>query len=210
MVEVTDHFPDPVAEKLKELETRIGEITKRLDSGVMTKERGGRMRIYNTLTAKKEEFLPVEPGRVGMYSCGITAYDHCHIGHARSAIVFDVMRRYIKYKGFEIKYIRNFTDIDDKIINRAKQEGIAWDELAHKYIDEYYLDMDRLGVGRADIEPKATEYINEMIDIVRGLISRGFAYESEGSVYFEVEKFSGYGKLSKRDLDDMMAGLERR
>jgi len=150
--------------------------------------------------------VPVSPGTVRMYSCGITAYDHCHIGHARSAIVFDVMRRYIKYRGYAITYIRNFTDIDDKIINRAKQEGIAWDAVAKKYIDEYYRDMDLLGVGRADVEPKATEYIAEMIDIVSGLISKGFAYESEGSVYFEVSKFSDYGKLSKRDLEDMMAG----
>ncbi|MHB8883352.1 MAG: cysteine--tRNA ligase [Thermodesulfovibrionales bacterium] len=164
------------------------------------------MRIYNTLTSKKEEFLPVSPEKVTMYSCGITAYDYCHIGHARSAIVFDVMRRYIQYKGFAVKYIRNFTDIDDKIINRAKKEGISWDAVAEKYIQEYYHDMDLLGVGRADVEPKATEHITEMIDIVRGLIAKGYAYESDGSVYFEVGAFREYGKLSKRDLEDMMAG----
>ncbi|MDA8083197.1 MAG: cysteine--tRNA ligase [Nitrospiraceae bacterium] len=164
------------------------------------------MRIYNTLTAKKEDFVPVKPGAVRMYSCGITAYDHCHIGHARSAIVFDVMRRYIRYKGYAITYIRNFTDIDDKIINRGHQEGMAWDAVAKKYIDEYYRDMDMLGVGRADVEPRATEYIAQMIHIVKGLVEKGFAYESEGSVYFEVAKFGDYGKLSKRDPDDMMAG----
>ncbi|MEW6109078.1 MAG: cysteine--tRNA ligase [Nitrospirota bacterium] len=164
------------------------------------------MRIYNTLTGKKEEFIPVEPGKVGMYACGVTVYDHCHIGHARSAIVFDVMRRYIKYKGFDIKYIRNFTDIDDKIINRAKQEGITWNEVAGKYTAGYYRDMDSLGVGRADVEPKATEHIKEIIDMVNGLIDKGYAYEVNGSIYFEVGRFSDYGKLSKRELDDMMAG----
>jgi len=206
MVEVTDYFPDPIVERLTELEVRLGEITRRLDADSATKERGGRMRIYNTLTAKKEEFVPVRPGEVRMYSCGITAYDYCHIGHARSAIVFDVMRRYIRYKGYSITYIRNFTDIDDKIINRGHQENLAWDAVAKKYIDEYYLDMDMLGVGRADVEPRATEYISEMISIVRGLIEKGHAYESEGSVYFEVGSFREYGKLSKRDLEDMVAG----
>jgi len=169
-------------------------------------KRGGRMRIHNTMTGKKEEFVPVNPGQVQMYVCGITVYDHCHIGHARSAIIFDVMRRYLKYKGFVVTFIKNFTDIDDKIINRAKQEGITWDLVAQKYIDEYYGDMERLGVDRADVEPKATEHIQEIVDIVRGLIDKGYAYEVQGDVYFEVEKFGDYGKLSKRDLDDMLAG----
>lgn len=206
MVEVMDYFPDPTAEKLKELELRIEEISRRLDSAERIKERGGRMRIYNTLTGKKEEFIPVEPGKVKMYACGVTVYDHCHIGHARSAVVFDIMRRYMKYKGYDFKYVRNFTDIDDKIINRARQEGIKWDEVAKKYTDEYYSDMDSLGIGRADVEPKATEHIREIIDIVRGLVDKGYAYEVDGSVYFEVEKFTDYGKLSKRDLEDMLAG----
>ncbi len=206
MVEVMDYFPDPVVEKLKELESRIEELSRRLDSAERARERGGRMRIYNTLTGKKEDFVPVEPGKVKMYACGITAYDHCHIGHARSSVVFDIMRRYMKYKGLDFRYVRNFTDIDDKIINRAKQEQIPWDEVARKYIAEYYSDMDALGVGRADVEPKATEHIAEIIDLVKGLIDRGYAYEIDGSVYFEVEKFAGYGKLSKRDLEDMMAG----
>jgi len=206
LVEMMDYFPDPIVEKLRELESRINDMDRRLDSADKIKERGGRMRIYNTLAGKKEEFIPENPAEVRMYACGITAYDHCHIGHARSAIVFDVMRRYIKYRGFPVKYIKNFTDIDDKIINRARQEGIAWDKVAEKYIDEYYRDMDSLGVGRADVEPKATEHIQEMIDIVKGLIDKGFAYEIDGSVYFEVLKFQDYGKLSKRDLEDMMAG----
>jgi cysteinyl-tRNA synthetase len=206
MVEVMDYFPDPVVEKQKELESRVDELTKRLDAVERTKERGERMRIYNTLTGKKEEFLPVAEGKVGMYACGVTVYDHCHIGHARSAVVFDVMRRYMVYKGYQFRYIRNFTDIDDKIINRAKQEGTSWDAVAKKYTDEYYRDMDRLGVGRADVEPKATEHIQEIIGIVKGLVDKGYAYEVDRSVYFEVEKFAGYGKLSKRDLEDMMAG----
>jgi cysteinyl-tRNA synthetase len=141
-----------------------------------------------------------------MYVCGVTVYDYCHIGHARSAIVFDVMRRYLKYKGLNVMYVRNFTDIDDKIINRANREGISWDAVARKYTDEYYHDMDMLGVERADVEPKATEHIREMIDIVRGLIEKGYAYESDGSVYFSVERFPEYGKLSKRDPEEMMAG----
>jgi cysteinyl-tRNA synthetase len=164
------------------------------------------MKIYNTLAGEKEEFVPLSPGRVTIYACGVTVYDHCHIGHARSAVVFDIMRRYLNYKGFEVLYVRNFTDIDDKIINRAKQEGITWDQVAQKYTGEYYKDMDKLGVKRADVEPKATEHIPEIIDIVKGLIRKGYAYESEGSVYFSVNQFHEYGKLSKRDKDDMVAG----
>lgn len=164
------------------------------------------MRIYNTLTAEKEDFVPLNEGRVDMYVCGVTVYDNCHIGHARSAIVFDVIQRYLRYKGFNVRFIRNFTDIDDKIINRAKKEGIPWDEVARKYTEEFYSDMDSLGVARADMEPKATGHIKEMIEIVRGLIEKGYAYERDGSVYFEVDKFSEYGKLSKRDKEDMIAG----
>jgi cysteinyl-tRNA synthetase/serine O-acetyltransferase len=206
LVEVMDYFPDPTIEKLKELETSLSELTRRLEASEQLNKRGGRMRIHNTMTGKKEDFIPVTPGQVQMYVCGITVYDHCHIGHARSAIVFDVMRRYLKYKGFNVTFIKNFTDIDDKIINRAKQEGISWDAVAQKYIEEYYGDMDSLGVARADVEPKATEHIHEIIDIVKGLIDKGYAYEVQGDVYFEIGKFADYGKLSKRDLDDMMAG----
>jgi len=164
------------------------------------------MKIYNTLTTKKEEFIPANPPNVGMYACGVTVYDYCHIGHARSAIVFDVIRRYLQYKGYDVTYVRNFTDIDDKIIKRSQEEGIPWNEVAEKYTEEYYRDMDALGVEKADIEPKATEYIEEMIDIVRRLIDRGYAYEADGDVYFSVGKFPDYGKLSKRHLDDMLAG----
>ena len=168
--------------------------------------KGKSMKIFNTFTGQKEVFISLIPGKVRIYACGVTVYDHCHIGHARSAIVFDMIRRYLKYKGLDVTYVRNFTDIDDKIINRAKEEGITWDAVARKYTDEYYEDMDRLGVGRADVEPKATEHIKEIIDIVRGLIDKGYAYESDGSVYFAVDTFPEYGKLSKREPEEMMAG----
>jgi cysteinyl-tRNA synthetase len=164
------------------------------------------MKIFNTLTGRKEDFVPLIPNRVGIYACGVTVYDHCHIGHARSAIVFDVITRYFKFKGFEVKYVRNFTDIDDKIIKRAREEGITWDAVAKKYTDEYYKDMDMFGVGRADVEPKATEHIAEMINIIKGLIDKGYAYEADGNVYFSVDKFSEYGKLSKRNREEMIAG----
>jgi cysteinyl-tRNA synthetase len=164
------------------------------------------MRIYNTLSGRKEEFIPMTPGKVKMYVCGVTVYDYCHIGHARSAIVFDVIRRYIRYKDFDVTFIKNFTDIDDKIINRSRQEGLPWDAIARKYTEEYYKDMDALGVGRADVEPRATEHIKEMIGIIQGLIERGYAYEVEGDVYFEVDRLPEYGKLSKRDREEMIAG----
>jgi cysteinyl-tRNA synthetase len=205
-VEVMDYFPDPTNEKLKELEARISEIARKMEAPQGAVQKGGRMKLYNTLSGRKEDFIPVAPGQVKMYVCGITVYDHCHIGHARSAIVFDIMRRYLAYRGYKVTFVKNFTDIDDKIINRAQQEGIAWNEVAEKYIAEYYRDMDQLGVGRADIEPKATEHIQEIIDITTGLVDKGYAYAVDGDVYFQIEKFSDYGKLSKRDLDDMIAG----
>ncbi|OGW38442.1 MAG: cysteine--tRNA ligase [Nitrospirae bacterium RBG_13_39_12] len=164
------------------------------------------MKIYNTITGNKEDFIPLIPNKVKVYACGVTVYDHCHIGHARNAVVFDILRRYMRYKGFDVKYVRNFTDIDDKIINKANQEGITWDAVARKYTDEYYKDMERLGVGRADVEPKATEHIDEIINIVNVLIDKGYAYEVDGSVYFAVNKFPEYGKLSKRDTEEMIAG----
>lgn len=206
LVEVMDYFPDPTNEKIKELEARISELARKMEAPQSAIQKGGRMKLYNTLSGKKEDFIPVTPGQVKMYVCGITVYDHCHIGHARSAIVFDIMRRYLAYRGYKVTFVKNFTDIDDKIINRAKQEGIAWNEVAEKYIAEYYQDMDQLGVGRADLEPKATEHIQEIIDITKGLVDKGYAYAVDGDVYFQIEKFSDYGKLSKRDLDDMIAG----
>jgi cysteinyl-tRNA synthetase len=164
------------------------------------------IKLYNTLTGKKEEFVPVTPGRLTMYACGVTVYDFSHIGHARGAVAFDVIQRYFRRRGFQVTYVRNFTDVDDKIINRAKQEGITAAEVARKYIDAYQEDMKRLGVGRPDIEPLATEHIKEMIEVIRRLIDKGHAYAVDGDVYFRVASFKDYGKLSKRNLDDMKAG----
>ncbi|NWF51809.1 MAG: cysteine--tRNA ligase [Nitrospirae bacterium] len=164
------------------------------------------MKIYNTLTAKKEEFIPLSQGKVKMYVCGVTVYDYCHIGHARSAVVFDVINRYLRYKGYDVIFVKNFTDLDDKIINKAKQEGVSWDTVARKYTDEYYKDMDVLRVGKPDLEPKATEHIEDMIEIIKVLIDKGYAYELDGSVYFEVGKFLEYGKLSKRNTEELIAG----
>jgi cysteinyl-tRNA synthetase len=164
------------------------------------------IKLYNTLTGKKEEFVPVTPGRLTMYACGVTVYDFSHIGHARGAVAFDVIQRYFRRRGFQVTYVRNFTDVDDKIINRAKQEGITAAEVARKYIDAYQEDMKRLGVGRPDIEPLATEHIKEMIEVIRRLIDKGHGYAVDGDVYFRVASFKDYGKLSKRNLDDMKAG----
>ena len=164
------------------------------------------IRLYNTLTGKKEEFVPLVPGKITMYACGVTVYDYSHLGHARGAVIFDLVQRYFRRRGFNVKYVRNFTDVDDKIINRAREEGISAAEVAHKYIDAYQADMKRLGVGRADVEPKATEHIKEMIEVIKGLMDKGHAYVVDGDVYFRVASFKGYGKLSKRNLEDLKAG----
>ena len=144
------------------------------------------IRIYNSLGRVKEKFEPIEPGKVRMYVCGPTAYDSCHIGHARSVVVFDVIARYLKARNFQVVYVRNFTDVDDKIINRANQLGIRPAELAEKYIQEFYEDMDALHVERADFEPRATEFIGHMIKVVEILIDKDMAYQIIGDVYFAV------------------------
>jgi len=164
------------------------------------------IKLYNTLSGKKEEFVPLRSGRVGFYACGITVYDFSHLGHARGAVVFDVIRRYFIRKGFDVKYVRNFTDVDDKIINRAKETGSTAEEVARTFIQAYHDDMKRLGVSTPDVEPKATEHIREMIQIIKGLVDKGHAYVVDGDVYFRVSSFAGYGKLSKRNLEDMKAG----
>jgi cysteinyl-tRNA synthetase len=164
------------------------------------------IKLYNTLSGKKEKFVPLTGGRVTMYACGVTVYDYSHLGHARGAVAFDLIQRYFRRKGFDVKYVRNFTDVDDKIINRAREEGISAAEVARKYIDAYQEDMKRLGVGRADVEPKATEHINEMIRVIKGLVDKGYAYVIDGDVYFSVASFKDYGKLSKRNLEDLKAG----
>ncbi len=165
------------------------------------------MQLYNSLTRRKEVFEPVNPGRVSMYVCGITAYDLCHIGHARSAVVFDVLARYLRHSGLKLTFARNFTDVDDKIINKANQEGISSQAVAEKYIQAFYEDMDKLGVLRADLEPKATEHIPDMIGLCEKLIADGKAYSTpSGDVYFRVRAFAEYGKLSGRSIDELQSG----
>ena len=165
------------------------------------------MQLYNTLTRKKEPFTPLRPGKVNMYVCGITAYDFCHIGHARSAIVFDLLVRHLRARGLEVTFVRNFTDVDDKIIRRANEENRDWKEVAETYIRAFHEDMDRLNVLRADHEPRATDYISQMQDICTALIEQGKAYATpSGDVYFRVRAYPPYGKLSGRSLDDLQAG----
>ena len=164
------------------------------------------LRVFNTATRAKEDFVPLREGEVGMYVCGVTVYDFCHIGHARSAIVFDVLIKYLRARGFHVTYVRNFTDVDDKIIDRAKQLGKEPKTLAEEYIQAFYDDMGKLGIQNADREPRATEHIQGMIDMIIRLIDKGFAYVEGTDVFYSVEKFSGYGELSGRRLEDMKAG----
>jgi len=164
------------------------------------------LKIYNTLTRKKETFTPVEPNRVKIYVCGPTVYDSCHIGHARSVVVFDVIVRYFRAIGYEVTYVRNFTDIDDKIIQRANELGVSTKALSDKYIDEFYRDMDALKVALPTEEPRATGHISEIIQVIARLFDAGLAYEAGGDVFYSVEKFDAYGKLSGRNLEDMVAG----
>lgn len=164
------------------------------------------MRLYNTATRQKEEFKPLHEGQVGLYACGVTVYDLCHVGHARSTIVFDVLVRHLRAQGFKVTYVRNFTDVDDKIIDRARLAGKDPHELAQQYIEAFCEDMGRLGVLIPDEEPRATQFIPQMIDMIRTLAEKGYAYEEGGDVFFAVDKFETYGKLSGRRLDDMKAG----
>ncbi|NOS77905.1 MAG: cysteine--tRNA ligase [Nitrospira sp.] len=164
------------------------------------------LKIYNTLTGKKDAFEPLVPGTVRMYVCGVTVYDYCHIGHARSALVFDVVRRYLEYSGFRVEFAKNFTDVDDKIIKRANEQGVSCDAITAKFIQAYHDDMRRLGVRSASIEPKATEHMADIIRLTETLIVKGLAYQVDGDVYFEVAKYGDYGRLSKRKLDDLQAG----
>jgi len=164
------------------------------------------IRIHNTLTGKKEEFISLYEKKAGMYVCGVTVYDLCHIGHARSAIVFDTIYRYFRYRGYDVTFVRNFTDIDDKIIKRANEEGVDYKTVAEKYIGEFDVDMGALGLEKPSVEPRATEHIPDMIRLISALIQKGFAYRSNGDVLFSVEKFKDYGKLSKRNIEEMQAG----
>ena len=164
------------------------------------------MRIYNTMTRQKEEFVPIETGKVKLYSCGPTVYDYFHIGNARPFIIFDTLRRYLEYLGYEVTFVQNFTDIDDKMINRANKEGITVKELGERFIAEYFKDAEALGIKRATIHPKATENIDAIIDVVKGLEEKGYAYNVDGNVYFRTKKFKDYGKLSHQPLDELEAG----
>lgn len=164
------------------------------------------MKLYNTLTRKKEEFIPLEEGKVKMYVCGPTVYNYIHIGNARPFIMFDTLRRYLQYKGYDVTFVQNFTDVDDKIIKRGHEEGISPEEVANKYIDEYFVDADGLGIKRADVHPRVTDNIQQIIDFVKDLEDKGYAYEVNGDVYFDTKKFEGYGKLSKQNQDELEAG----
>ena len=165
------------------------------------------MKLYNTLTRKKEEFVPVEEGKVRMYVCGPTVYNYIHIGNARPMIVFDTVRRYFEYKGYDVNYVSNFTDVDDKIIKKANEEGVDASVISERYIVEAKKDMDALNVKEATTHPKATEEIDGMIEMIETLIEKGYAYAKNGTVFYRTRKFEGYGKLSKKNIDDLTAGI---
>ena len=164
------------------------------------------MQFYNDMTMRKEEFVPIEEGKVRMYCCGPTVYNYIHVGNARPIIMFDVLRRYLEYRGYDVTFVQNFTDVDDKIIKRANEEGISSTEVAEKYIAEYWTDVKALGVREATVHPKATENIPQIIGIIETLIAKGYAYESEGDVYYRTLKFKDYGKLSHQNLEELQAG----
>ncbi|GJL54226.1 MAG: cysteine--tRNA ligase [Nitrospirales bacterium] len=164
------------------------------------------MNIFNTLTRKKERFVALQDNHVRMYVCGVTVYDDCHVGHARSAVVFDVLSRYLQHKGYAVTYVRNFTDVDDKILKKALEEKVVWTEIVATYIDAYYRDMNRLRVRIPDVEPRATQHMPEIIDMIAGLIQKGFAYQVENDVYYDVSAYEAYGRLSGRKKDEMLAG----
>ena len=163
--------------------------------------------IYNTLTKKKEEFKPLKPKEVTIYSCGVTVYDDCHIGHARSLYLYDTFRRYLKYLGYKVKFIRNITDIDDKIIKRANELKVSFSDLTKEYITKYYQDIESLGIAKADKEPCATMHIKDMVKAISSLIEKGYAYEVDGDVYFKVRKFTDYGKLSGQSIEAMLEAV---
>ncbi|HBE9727158.1 cysteine--tRNA ligase [Clostridioides difficile] len=164
------------------------------------------MKVYNTLTRTKEEFVPLEEGKVKMYVCGPTVYNYIHIGNARPFIIFDTLRRYLEYRGYDVTYVQNFTDVDDKIINRSHEEGISPEEVAAKYIKEYFVDCDGLGIKRATVHPQVTDNIQQIIEFIKELEDKGYAYVVNGDVYFDTNKFEGYGKLSGQKQEDLEAG----
>lgn len=164
------------------------------------------MKLYNTMTRKKEEFVPLHENEVRMYCCGPTVYNYFHIGNARPFIIFDTFRRYLEYKGYKVTYVQNFTDIDDKMIQKANEEGITVAELAERFIEEYFKDADALGIKRASYHPRATDHIEDIIQFIEKLIEKGYAYEVDGDVYFDTTAYEDYGKLSKQNLEELEAG----
>ena len=164
------------------------------------------LRIYNTLTRQKEEFTPISSDEVKMYVCGPNLYGPCHVGHAMSYVVFDTIKRYLQYRGYNVKHVQNFTDIEDRIVETAHSMGVSFRELADKYIARFYTEMDALNIQRADYYPRATEVIPQIIKMVKGLLDKGYAYRADGDVYYRVTRFPEYGKLSNRSLDQMRAG----
>ena len=164
------------------------------------------LRIYNTLTRKKEEFVPLTPGRVGIYVCGVTVYDFSHVGHARSALAFDMIRRYLLFRGYQVKFVRNFTDVDDKIIQRAQREGVTAQEVSERYVAAEREDMAAIGVMAPDVYSKATDHIPQMVTLIERLVAKGLAYPVEGDVYFEVARFPAYGRLSGKNIDELVSG----
>ena len=164
------------------------------------------MKIYNTLTRKKEEFVPIDKDEIKIYVCGPTVYNYFHIGNARPFVVFDTLRKYLEYRGNNVRFVQNFTDVDDKIINKAREEGISAGEVSEKYIEEYYKDAAALNVKKATVHPKVTETMEDIIQFVKDLIDKGFAYEVDGDVYYSTRKFNEYGKLSKQNIEDLEAG----
>ncbi|WP_042052030.1 cysteine--tRNA ligase [Aeromonas dhakensis] len=165
------------------------------------------LKIYNTLTRQKEEFKPIHPGKVGMYVCGVTIYDHCHIGHGRTFVAFDVVARYLRYSGYQLNYVRNVTDVDDKIIKRAAETGVTCDDLTERLIGDMHADFDALGMVRPDVEPRATQHIGEIIELVQSLLDKEHAYVADnGDVMFIVDSYADYGKLSGQDLEQLQAG----
>jgi cysteinyl-tRNA synthetase len=166
--------------------------------------------LYNTLTRRKEPFIPIDDRHIRMYCCGITVYDYCHLGHARTCIIWDVVRRYLQWRGYKVTYIQNFTDIDDKILNRARQEGTTMEAIAERFIDAYFEDMEKLHVQPADAYPRATHAIDGIQRLISELAAKGYAYAAEGDVYYAVHRFADYGKLSGRKLEDLKAGASGR
>ncbi len=164
------------------------------------------IKVYNTLTKQKEDFVPINEGKANIYVCGVTPYNHPHVGNARPFVTWDVIRRFLEHEGYDVTHVQNFTDIDDKIINTANKEGVQWFDVCNRYIDSYYEVMDKLNVKRAHVYPRVSEHIEDIIQTVQTLIDRGYAYEVDGDVYYSVEKFEHYGELSGRNLEDMMAG----